>query len=104
MRMAGDDAIVLVAAAPERMRNADAHYPYRQDAISITSTGFPKPDAVLALMPGREHGEAILFCRERDPERERWDGPRDRHRRRGAPITAWTMRFRSTTSTTSCPA
>jgi Xaa-Pro aminopeptidase len=76
MRMAGDDAIVIVAAAPERVRNNDAHYPYRQDSDFHYLTGFPEPDAVLALVPGRGPGETILFCRERDPERERWDGPR----------------------------
>ncbi|GAA0716133.1 Xaa-Pro aminopeptidase [Dokdonella soli] len=76
MRMAGNDAIVIVAAAPERVRNNDAHYPYRQDSDFHYLTGFAEPDAVLALVPGREPGEMILFCRERDPERERWDGPR----------------------------
>lgn len=76
MRMAGADAIVIVAAAPERVRNNDAHYPYRQDSDFHYLTGFPEPDAVLALVPGRAAGEVILFCRERDPERERWDGPR----------------------------
>lgn len=76
MRMAGADAIVIVAAAPERVRNNDAHYPYRQDSDFHYLSGFGEPDAVLALVPGREHGEAILFCRERDAERERWDGPR----------------------------
>ena len=76
MRMAGDDAIVIVAAAPERMRNNDAHYPYRQDSDFHYLTGFAEADAVLALVPGREPSESILFCRERDPERERWDGPR----------------------------
>jgi len=76
MRMAGGDAIVIVAAAPERVRNNDAHYPYRQDSDFHYLTGFPEPDAVLALVPGRAAGEVILFCRERDPERERWDGPR----------------------------
>ena len=76
MRMAGRDAIIIVSAAPERLRNNDAHYPYRQDSDFQYLTGFPEPDAVLALIPGREHGEEILFCRERDPERERWDGPR----------------------------
>lgn len=76
MRMAGTDAIAIVAAAPERVRNNDAHYPYRQDSDFHYLTGFGEPDAVLALVPGREHGEAILFCRERDAERERWDGPR----------------------------
>ncbi len=76
MRMAGSDAIVVVAAAPERVRNNDAHYPYRQDSDFHYLTGFPEADAVLALVPGRGAAEAILFCRERDPERERWDGPR----------------------------
>ena len=33
-------------------------------------------DAILVLVPGRAHGEALLFCRERDPDREGWDGPR----------------------------
>ncbi len=76
MRMAGPDAIVIVAAAPERLRNNDAHYPYRQDSDFHYLTGFPEPDAVLALVPGRDPSETILFCRERDAERERWDGPR----------------------------
>src|SRR5574337_1113985 len=75
MRMAGTDAVVLVAAAPERMRNADAAWPYRQDSDLHYLTGFPESDAVLALLPGRQHGEAVLFCRERDPEHERWHGP-----------------------------
>jgi Xaa-Pro aminopeptidase len=76
MRMAGRDAIVIVPAAPERVRNNDSHYPYRQDSDFHYLSGFPEPDAVLALIPGREQGEMILFCRERDAERERWDGKR----------------------------
>jgi Xaa-Pro aminopeptidase len=76
MRMAGRDAIVIVPAAPERVRNNDSHYPYRQDSDFHYLSGFPEPDAVLALIPGRAQGETILFCRERDPERERWDGAR----------------------------
>ncbi|MEO7052197.1 MAG: aminopeptidase P N-terminal domain-containing protein [Rhodanobacter sp.] len=75
MRMAGDDAVVLVASAPERMRNADAAWPYRQDSDFHYLTGFPESGAVLALLPGRQHGEVVLFCRERDAERERWRGP-----------------------------
>lgn len=76
MRIIGDDAICIVPAAPERLRNNDSHYPYRQDSDFHYLTGFPEPDAVLALIPGRAHAETILFCRERDPEREAWDGPR----------------------------
>jgi len=74
MQMAGEDAVLLVAAAPERMRNADAAWPYRQDSDFHYLAGFPESDAVLALLPGRRHGEAVLFCREHDPERERWHG------------------------------
>jgi Xaa-Pro aminopeptidase len=76
MRIAGDDAILVLAAAPERIRSRDTHYPYRQDSDFWYLTGFEEPAAVLVLVPGRAHGEALLFCRERDPEREGWDGPR----------------------------
>jgi Xaa-Pro aminopeptidase len=76
MQAAGDGAILVLPAAPERVRSRDTHYPYRQDSDFWYLTGFDEPDAVLALVPGRKHGEAILFCRERDPEREGWDGPR----------------------------
>lgn len=76
MRMAGRDAMVVVPAAPERIRSNDSVYPYRQDSDFHYLTGFPEPEAILVLVPGRRHGETILFCRERDPQRETWDGPR----------------------------
>ena len=76
MRMAGSEAILILPAAAERLRNNDTHYPYRQDSDFWYLSGFAEPDAVLVLVPGRKHGEALLFCRERDPEREAWDGPR----------------------------
>ena len=76
MRMAGGDAILILPAAAERIRNNDSHYPYRQDSDFWYLSGFQEPDAVLVLVPGRKHGEQLLFCRERDPEREAWDGPR----------------------------
>jgi len=77
MEAAGDDAILVLPAAPERVRSNDTHYPYRQDSDFWYLCGFPEPEAVLVLIPGRRHGEAILFCRERDAEREAWDGPRE---------------------------
>jgi Xaa-Pro aminopeptidase len=76
MKMAGADSILILPAAAERFRNNDSTYPYRQDSDFWYLTGFNEPDAVLVLVPGRKHGEALLFCRERDPEREAWDGPR----------------------------
>ena len=76
MQAAGGEAILILPAAPERIRSRDTHYPYRQDSDFWYLTGCAEPEAVLVLVPGRRHGESILFCRERDPEREGWDGPR----------------------------
>lgn len=66
MRMAGEDAILVLPAAPERVRSHDTHYPYRQDSDFWYLTGYPEPGAVLVLIPGRRHGEVILFNRDRD--------------------------------------
>lgn len=76
MRMAGDDAILILPAAAPRVRSNDSMYPYRQDSDFWYLSGFDEPDAVLVLVPGRSHGESLLFCRERDAGREAWDGPR----------------------------
>ncbi|MDN3516962.1 Xaa-Pro aminopeptidase [Aquisalimonas lutea] len=76
MNLMGENSVAVVAAAPERPRNRDVQHPYRQDSDFQYLTGFPEPEAVLVLVPGRAQGEYILFCRDRDPEREVWDGPR----------------------------
>lgn len=75
MRMAGEDAIIILCAAPAKMRNSDVQYPYRQDSDFLYLTGFREPDALLVMIPDDKEGKCVLFCRERDPEREMWDGP-----------------------------
>ncbi len=70
----GSDAVAVLATAPERLRNRDSHYPYRFDSHFYYLTGFAEPEAVLVLHGAS--GRSILFCRERDPEREIWDGLR----------------------------
>jgi len=75
MRMAGDDSIIILTASPTRIRNSDVHFPYRQDSDFLYLTGFREPDALLVMLPDDDGGKTILFCRERDPEREMWDGP-----------------------------
>ncbi len=75
MRMAGEDSIIILCAAAEKIRNSDVHYPYRQNSDFMYLTGFHEPDAVLCLVPDEKAPKSILFCRERDPEREMWDGP-----------------------------
>ncbi|MDE2304502.1 MAG: aminopeptidase P N-terminal domain-containing protein [Gammaproteobacteria bacterium] len=76
MRMLGRDAIAILPAAPVRTRNADLPYAYRQDSYFHYLTGFPEPESVAVLAPGRPQGEYLLFVRERDLTREDWDGPR----------------------------
>ena len=76
MSMMGKNSIAVITAAPERPRSRDTHYPYRQDSDFYYLSRFPEPEAVLVLVPGRKQGEFILFCRERDREREIWDGYR----------------------------
>lgn len=76
MQLAGEDAILVLPAAPPRVRSHDTYYPYRQDSDFWYLCGFPEPEAVLVLVPGRRHGEVLLFCRERDLVREGWDGAR----------------------------
>ncbi|MGE0386619.1 MAG: Xaa-Pro aminopeptidase [Gammaproteobacteria bacterium] len=68
--------MAIVPTAPMRTRSRDTLYPYRPDSDFHYLTGFPEPEAVAVLIPDRPQGEFILFCRERDPEREQWDGSR----------------------------
>jgi len=70
------NSIAVLPAAAISTRNNSVDYPYRQDSDFYYLSGFQEPEAVLVLIPEREHGEFILFCRERNPERELWDGLR----------------------------
>lgn len=76
MRMIGKGGIAILPSAPTRTRNRDVEHAYRQDSDFHYLTGFPEPEAVAVLVPGRAHGEFVMFCRDRDAERETWDGRR----------------------------
>ena len=69
------EGVLILATAPEAIRNRDAHYPYRFDSHFYYLTAFPEPEAVLVLIGGRRPKQ-ILFCREKNEEREIWDGYR----------------------------
>ena len=76
MRMMGKNSIAILPSANTRLRNRDVEYPFRQDSDFMYLTGFSEPDAIAVLVPGRPEGEYLLFCREKDPLRETWDGYR----------------------------
>ena len=67
------DGIAIIPTSPELIRNRDSHYPYRFDSYFYYLTGFKEPEALLVLIAGEEN-KSILFCRDKDIEREIWDG------------------------------
>ena len=68
-----EEGVAVIRTAPERARNRDSSYPFRFDSYFHYLTGFPEPEAVMVLCAGNT-AKSILFCREKDIEREIWDG------------------------------
>lgn len=68
--------IAIIPTAAEQLRNRDAHYPYRFDSYFYYLTGFREPESVLVIIAATDKTpvKQILFCREKDQEREIWDG------------------------------
>lgn len=76
MAQLGKNSIAIFPSASILVRNKDAEYPFRQDSDFYYLSGFAEPEAVLVLIPGRKHGEVVMFCRERDITMELWNGYR----------------------------
>ena len=74
MREHAGGGLALVPTAPEAIRNRDSHYPYRSDSYFHYVSGFPEPEAVVALVAAADGDRQVLFCREKNEEREIWDG------------------------------
>ena len=77
MSMMHKNSIAVISSAPEKVRSRDTNYPYKQNVNLTYLAGFPEPESVLVLIPDREDGQVILFCRDKDPLRETWDGYRE---------------------------
>ena len=67
------EGVAVIPTAAEKLRNRDSHYPYRADSYFHYLSAFPEPEAVLVLIAGEEP-RSLLFCRDKDVERETWDG------------------------------
>ena len=61
MRMAGEDSIIILQAAPASLRNNDVYYPYRQDSDFLYLTGFQEHDALLVLIPEEKGRQVHAF-------------------------------------------
>lgn len=68
-----EEGIAIIPTSPEAIRNRDCHYPYRFDSYFYYLTGFKEPESLLVIIAG-ENPKSILFCRDKDIEREIWDG------------------------------
>ena len=73
MREAGG-GVAYIPTARESMRNGDSEYAYRFGSNFYYLTGFSEPEAALLLIADDKRCESVLFCREKNPEREIWDG------------------------------
>jgi Xaa-Pro aminopeptidase len=67
------NGVAVIPTAPERLRNRDSDYLYRFDSYFYYLTGFPEPEALLVQIAGGEQ-KSILFCRDKNVEREMWEG------------------------------
>lgn len=65
--------IAVIPTAAEQLRNRDTQHPYRADSYFHYLTGFGEPEAVLMLIAG-DCPRSILFCRDKDVDKEVWDG------------------------------
>ena len=72
----GEQAVAIIPASSEQLRNRDTHFSFRQNSDFRYLTGFEEPDAFLVLAPKHELGASILCVRPRDAAREQWDGRR----------------------------
>jgi Xaa-Pro aminopeptidase len=75
MAAMGPNSVALIASPPERLRNGDAHFSYRQSSDLYYLPGFAEPEATVVLRPDAKE-KFVLFVRAKDPAREIWDGRR----------------------------
>lgn len=75
MAAMGPNSVALIASPPERLRNGDTLFSYRQGSDLYYLTGFAEPEATVVLRPDADE-KFVLFVRPRDPDREIWDGRR----------------------------
>lgn len=73
----GSDGIAILFSATEQPRSNDTAFPFRQNSYFYYLSGFPEPEAVIILDGASQ--SSILFCRDKDPLRETWDGFRYGH-------------------------
>ena len=75
MKMVGSNAAIIIPCAMPCIRSRDVDYLFRQDSDFYYLSGFEEPNSLIVLIPERAEGEFILFCKNKDKLKEKWDGP-----------------------------
>jgi Xaa-Pro aminopeptidase len=72
-KAASENAVFVLPAAKEVLRNPDVTFPFRQESNFFYLTGFEEPEAWVVILPT---GKLVMFVRRRDPVMEIWEGAR----------------------------
>jgi Xaa-Pro aminopeptidase len=72
----GPRSALVLASPPERLRNGDVQYKFRQDSDILYLTGFDEPGTVVVLRPDHPSTPFVMFVRPRSPADEIWTGRR----------------------------
>mgnify|MGYP006241784381 FL=1 len=65
------NSILMLCSSNIVSRNNDTTFPFRQESNFYYLTGFNEPNSVMLL---KSDGTAYIFCRNKNPELEKWDG------------------------------
>lgn len=76
MNMMGNECVAILPTASVYFKNHDVAFPFHPNSDFYYLTGYHEPEAVAVITPDRSAGEFTLFCRERNIEKETWDGKR----------------------------
>ena len=69
-----DNSAIIVASSPVKSRVSATDYLYRQDSNFYYLSGYEEPESILLIRPYEKNDNFIIFCRDRDPLKEQWDG------------------------------
>ena len=69
------NSLAIIFGSNSLIRNGDVEFPFRQNSDFFYLTGFEEPNAV-AIIESEDSGEFTIFCQDKDPSKEQWEGKR----------------------------
>ena len=69
------NSLAIIFGSNTQIRNGDVEFPFRQNSDFLYLIGFDEPNAV-AIIESDDSGEFTIFCQDKDPSKEQWEGNR----------------------------